>query len=105
MEKNLFTSTEIIFVSQVPKRSPVTLQGWRINRNREIKERIQHVRFGVGCKATSREAQKLENFGKVSEIFSVEHHRTTTEGISLDMGKAIEVATLTGRALVGAVHI
>lgn len=69
---------------------------------RSIEERIQHVQAGVGCKDTSREAQELENFRKVSEIFTVEHHRTTTEELPLDMGKGIEVATISGSALVGA---
>lgn len=68
------------------------------------------MQAGVGCKDTSRgtkrrEARELENFGKFSEIFSVEHHRTTTEGLSLDVVKAIEVAALIGNALVGAVHM
>lgn len=81
------------------------MQRWRTNKNREIEERIQQVQAGVGCKDTSREAQELENFGKVSEIFTVEHHRTTTEELPLDMGKGIEVATMTGSPLVGAVCI
>lgn len=105
LEKKLIASTAIIFISQVPKRSTVTFQGWKINKNREIEERIQHVQAEVECKDTSREAQELENFGKASEIFSVEHHKTTPEGLPLGMGKATEVATMTGNALVGAVHI